>query len=86
MTDGSGNPFESTQPARQYFVGRERELSELRGYLNTVKAGGSTNLYIVGGGGYGKTSFLYKIREENSGGNSGGSSRCRTHRSPHYLQ
>lgn len=59
-----GNPFESTQPARQFFVGRRQELLELNGYLDTVKTGGSTNLFMVGGGGDGKTSFLYKIKEE----------------------
>lgn len=64
MANSIGNPFESTQPARQYFVGRQKELSQLRGYLNTVKHGGATNLYIVGGGGDGKTSFLYRTLEE----------------------
>jgi AAA ATPase domain len=63
MTSPPGNPFESTQPARQYFVGRSREIREMDEYLNNVKAGGATNIYIVGGGGEGKTSFLYKIKE-----------------------
>jgi hypothetical protein len=67
MSLNVGNPFESTQPARQYFVGRSSELSALNGYLETVRNGGATNLYIVGGGGDGKTSFLYKIKEEAAG-------------------
>lgn len=66
MSSNIGNPFESTQPARQYFVGRSSELSALNGYLETVSNGGATNLYIVGGGGDGKTSFLYKIKEAAS--------------------
>jgi hypothetical protein len=66
VTNEVGNPFESTQPARQYFVGRRDELVELRGYLTTVRQGGATNLYILGGGGDGKTSFLYKTRKEAS--------------------
>ena len=68
MSPSAGNPFESTQPARKYFVGRADELAKLRVYLSTVAQGGATNLFIFGtaGGGEGKTSFLYQTVEEAS--------------------
>jgi len=58
------NPFLADEPAHEYFVGRERELRELRRYLRDARGGKPTNLYIVGGGGDGKTSFLLKAVEE----------------------
>jgi hypothetical protein len=64
MVKSAGNPFESTQPARSFFVGRSNEVAELQGYLDTVQAGGSTNLFVLGAGGSGKTSFLHKVLEE----------------------
>jgi len=58
------NPFLADKPAHEYFVGREEELKELRRYLGQARGGKPSNLYIVGGGGDGKTSFLLKAIEE----------------------
>lgn len=58
------NPFLADKPAHEYFVGREEELKELRRYLDQACGGKPSNLYIVGGGGDGKTSFLLKAVEE----------------------
>lgn len=60
-----GNPFDPIQPAtQQFFAGRGAELAQMAIYLRNTKDGAPTNVYLLGRGGCGKTSFLFRIRDQ----------------------
>jgi hypothetical protein len=58
------NPFFVGYPSGKFFVGREKELNQFKELLSSLSGGYPSNLYIVGKGGTGKTSFLEKIVQE----------------------
>jgi len=58
------NPFNVDFPAGKFFVGREHQLTQLRELLGSLSRGIPSNLFVVGKGGEGKTSYLEKILEE----------------------
>lgn len=61
----SSNPFNVDYPAGKFFVGRENQLRQLDELLKSLSEGVPSNLYVVGKGGEGKTSYLDKIVEES---------------------
>jgi septin family protein len=60
----TSNPFNVEYPAGKFFVGRESQLRQLRELLHSLLRGVPTNLFVVGKGGEGKTTYLEKIVEE----------------------
>jgi hypothetical protein len=61
----TANPFDVEYPSGRFFVGRERQLTQLRELLKSLSEGSPSNLFIVGKGGSGKTSYLEKIVQES---------------------
>ena len=59
------NPFNVVHPAGEFFVGRELQLKQLHELLNSLVREVPSNLFVVGKGGEGKTSYLDKIVEES---------------------
>ena len=60
----TANPFDVEYPSGRFFVGRERQLTQLRELLKSLSERSPSNLFIVGKGGSGKTSYLEKIVQE----------------------
>jgi hypothetical protein len=61
----TSNPFNVEYPAGKFFVGREYQLRQLHELLSSLSRGIPSNLFVVGKGGEGKTSYLAKIVEES---------------------
>ena len=59
------NPFNVVHPAGEFFVGRERQLKQLHELLNSLLRDVPSNIFVVGKGGEGKTSYLEKIVEDS---------------------
>lgn len=61
----SCNPFGIGFPiSGELFVGREEQIIRLKSLFGSLSRGSPSNLYIVGKGGTGKSSFLERIVEE----------------------
>jgi Cdc6-like AAA superfamily ATPase len=60
------NPFNIDYPPGKHFVGREKQLIQLDELLRSLSGGSPQNMYIVGKGGTGKTSYLDRVVEEAS--------------------
>jgi AAA ATPase domain len=57
------NPF-TQQPAGKYFVGREQQLARFDRALDDLRAARPRHIYVAGGNGRGKTSYLDKLLEK----------------------